>query len=375
MKICRITTTFLREEAPGAGLPSFNLTKYINEPTLVLTKKRNGTIVKSREGAKVIEISYFDPPLPQIPEKRNFLFRLYYMSVMLLKFIGNMVFFIKSIPHLIRYKPQIVHVHAIRPLLQGLFAKTFLSSKLVVSLHGSEVLKLKNNILFQRMLRFADLVLYVSKSMEELLFKILPQKKLVYFGNGVDLDMFKYDGKKRNQIVAVGRWRWQKGPQTMMEALQNTLADFKDYRAVICGDGPLLGNMKKEVKDTEIENRLKFSGTLPQKEVANLLKESKLLIMTSVSEGFPKVILEAIASQTPIVATDVGSCKEVVEGEVVGIVVKPGDVQGIKDAIFRILKNEQIWLSFFENCKRARNKYSWDSVAQRVYSAYKELTY
>ncbi len=373
MKICRVTKRYLREGVPGVALPSFYLTQYVREPTLVITGKETYAPAGGRDGVRVAEIAFPDAPFPERRCAKKLFYRWNYFRVLLVKAAGMAVFFLKSLPHVIRFRPDIMHVHAVAPLLQGLFAKYFLSSRCVVSIHGSELLHIKRSFFLRWLMRHPDLVLYVSRSMKDDLAQFVPAERLAYLGNGVDTSLFRYAGRKTKQIIAVGRWRWQKGPDCLMEALEDILAVFPDYRAVIVGDGPLRRRMEKRAHDAGLSERIYFAGTVHQEKLAGLLSESKLFLMSSVSEGFPKVLIESIACQTPVVVTDTGSCKEVAEGEKVGIAVETGNARALSGAAVKILRNETLWDEFFTQCRTARGHYTWNAVARRAHAAYTQV--
>jgi glycosyltransferase involved in cell wall biosynthesis len=100
----------------------------------------------------------------------------------------------------------------------------------------------------------------------------------------------------------------------------------------IVGDGPLRGAVEKMINETASKN-LVFLGYKPKAEVAKCLSASDVFVLPSEIEGFPLSILEAMAMNVAVVASDVGAVAEVIDSGTEGIVVAPGSVEEIVSAI------------------------------------------
>ncbi|GAJ10162.1 unnamed protein product, partial [marine sediment metagenome] len=118
-------------------------------------------------------------------------------------------------------------------------------------------------------------------------------------------------------------------------------------------------------------NKVEFLNRLTHEQVAVVLNESSIFVMSSVSEGFPKALVEAIACGTPVVATDVGSCREIVNG--VGFIVKPRDPREFKEAVNRLIENEGLRTDFSRNCQEVANRYEWKRTSEIVEKEYRRL--
>ena len=272
-----------------------------------------------------------------------------------------------------RFKPNIIHVHTPLPLLHGIFGKMFLGSKLVLTFHGTGFVRFESSEFLQQVVRrWVDVVFYVSKAMEGSLKELLPSKPLIYTPNGVELQQFQNKMRRRkNQLVAVGSLRWQKGYEYMINAVNEVFREHKDYVLLIIGTGVLEDQVKRQVESLDIENRVKFLGMQPRGKIVDFLNESNIFIMSSVTEGFPKALLEAIACGTPVVVTDVGSCKEMAQN--VGLVVGPGDAKALADAINRLINDSALWERFSTQGPKIAKEYDWKSVAQKVHGEYDKL--
>ncbi len=138
--------------------------------------------------------------------------------------------------------------------------------------------------------------------------------------------------------VAVGRLHRQKDHPTLLAALA-LLKGWKTLSplTLIVGDGPDRQRLEAQAKDLGLdEEHLRFLGT--RDDVPVLLGAADFLVMSSLWEGLPYVLLEAMAAGVPIVATDVGGNREVVEDRVTGRLVPPRDPARLAEALAEVLE-------------------------------------
>ncbi len=367
MKICRVSPTYPRNTNPGSGLVAYYLSKYGQGKTLFITRRRSGEPVKPEPNVVLKEVSY---PEFRMPANPNLLVK----AVLIMgKFVGYTIFLIRSVPDMIKFKPHIVHIHTPIPLLHGIFGKVFLRAKLALTLHGTDFFRLKSEKLLQWCIRrWVDTVFFVSKAMFEDLKRLMPRKHLVYAPNGVDMNRF-FDQKRRRkkQLIAVGSLKWQKGYEYLLQSVKEFFSEHPEYKLVIIGEGPLRKQLQNLADNLGIGDKLDFLKRLTHQQVAVVLNESSIFVMSSVSEGFPKALVEAIACGTPVVATDVGSCREIVNG--VGFIVKPRDSRELKEALTRLIENEGLRTDFSRKCQEVARHYNWRRTSEIVESEYRRL--
>jgi len=369
MRILRVSRTYPRSIMPGMGLPPYYLSKCIEAPTLLITKKLPGQPVSPPPHVTLKEISY---PEPTLPEKLSVFSKL---TIGVGKGLGYLIFLAKSLPCMWRFKPNIVHVHTPLPLLHGIFGKMFLGAKLVLTFHGTGFVRFESSAFLQWVVRrWVDAVFYVSKTMGGSLKELLPSTPLIYTPNGVELQQFHNKmWPRKNQLVAIGNLRWQKGYEYMLNAVNEVFREHEDYVLTIIGTGVLEDQLKRQVETLGMKDRVEFLGTQPRDRIADFLNESQIFVMSSVTEGFPKALLEAIACGTPVVVTDVGSCREMAQNA--GLVVMPRDVKALADAITRLINDSALWERFSSQGPKIAKEYDWSFVAQKVYGEYEKLLY
>jgi glycosyltransferase involved in cell wall biosynthesis len=140
------------------------------------------------------------------------------------------------------------------------------------------------------------------------------------------------------ELLTVGRFETEKNPLLLVRALAQL--DGKDpgrYRLVWVGRGPLEDDVRRLAAELGIEDRIDFRGYVPfGPGLLDLYRQAHAFVHVSLSEGVPKVLIEALASGTPIVATDVGGVGSALEGGRAGLLVPPEDVEALVSAVDRI---------------------------------------
>jgi glycosyltransferase involved in cell wall biosynthesis len=157
----------------------------------------------------------------------------------------------------------------------------------------------------------------------------------------------------------------------MIKAAAQLFSKFGDYRLVIIGDGPERATIEKEIADLGMGGQIHLLGNLSQQEIVKHLNESKLFVMSSLSEGLPKALLEACACGTPAVVTTACNAEGIIEE--VGIAVKPGESQALAEAVEAILTDDPQWSRLSENSLRIAERYRWDSISNEVLGLYQRL--
>jgi len=381
MKICRVSNSYPNEKRPGSGLVPYYLSKFIGEPTIYLTKKQDSEKKEIPKNVTLKEISYKEKATPYVirkslhaTENRKSYSKLWTL-IRFVKTLRGLVFLLKSLPVLISYKPEIVACHQSLTILQGIFAKYCLGSTFILHIHNnSEIVAMKNLWLLKILVQRADLIFCLTKKMGMELEAVLPSVagKIRYTSTGVNPVFFKDLGKKRkNQLLAIGYLRWQKGYTYLLEAVSRIFSQYPDYSLVIVGDGPEKEAIINRIEELGISDKVKLLGIVNRQRVMELLNESKIFIMPSLSEGLPKVLLEALSCGTPAVITTGCNADDIIQKR--GLLVKTRDPQALAEAIGKIIVNRELWHKLSKNASTIVKDYSWEKVAQRVYYNYKEF--
>ncbi len=148
-------------------------------------------------------------------------------------------------------------------------------------------------------------------------------------------------GKRRpgKRLLFVGRLAAVKGLPVLFEALAEVAKTHADTHLTLIGDGPERAALEAEAVRLGLAQRVSFVGYKSQDEVAKYLHEADLFVLPSFAEGVPVVLMEALASGLPVIATTVGGVGELVEHSKSGLLLPPGDEVALAAALAELLED------------------------------------
>lgn len=142
-------------------------------------------------------------------------------------------------------------------------------------------------------------------------------------------------------IVFLGRLGSRKGLNELLQALADTPLRDREWRATLAGDGDV-DTYRARATKLGLDGRIVFPGWVSPEAVQGLLDDAHVLVLPSYAEGLPMSVLEAFAAGVPVVCTPVGGLPEVVVDGGNGLLVPPGDVKSLGNAILRLLEDESL---------------------------------
>ena len=169
------------------------------------------------------------------------------------------------------------------------------------------------------------------------------QARIEVIENGVDLSRYRLVRDRgalkarlglaagRRHIVTIARLHPVKDHRTLLQAFSAVAAAIQDVDLLLVGDGPLRGELEQLARSLGLADRVRFLGV--RDDVADLLAVADMFALTSVSEAASITLLEAMASQVPVVVTDVGGNPEIVRHGIDGLLAPRGDAPAIAAAI------------------------------------------
>lgn len=291
---------------------------------------------------------------------------------------------------------DIVHTHTWYGHFAGFLAKKLYNIPFVATSHSLEPLRpwkvdqLGNAYeistwIEKIALENADKLVAVSKMMKKDLLKYfnVKEENIVVIHNGIDLNKWQHTPisnalKKQYEIkddyiLFVGRPTPQKGMEYLIDA-----ADFIDQSVQIVFAA--VGSDTKDYEDRMTEkvqtkkNILWIHKLLKEEEYVQLYSSAKVFVCPSIYEPFGIINLEAMATQTPVVATKVGGILEVVGHNETGLLVEPANPKQIADAVNELLKNENKRKTFgLAGRKRVEQYFSWEKIAIQTKELYESL--
>jgi len=379
MKICRIGT-YPYEATPGAGLFPYFLTRYIPEPCLYITYWLPGARLEPPEHAEVTAIKVNNVATTGAMrtiflaggKEGDWREKLSAMGRLISK-VREIPFYLKAVPALLRFKPDLICVHFLKNSILGLIGKYALGARFVYYSHNvSEPMLLRHLAPLRWVLRQADLIYAVSPGLADEMARVIPAEKIRVTSTGVDLGVFREQNRpRRKRLLAIGRLKWKKGYRYLLEAMPDILAQHPDYVLTIVGDGEERAAIEAQVQALGLQDHVELLGQVPQDEIVTLLNESRLFVMASLAEGLPKALLEALACGTPVVVTRACHATDIVQGA--GLEVPSADSRALAGAVNRLLSDQDLWQQCAANARSRVLGYSWEAIAAQNYREYQRL--
>ena len=234
---------------------------------------------------------------------------------------------------------------------------------LVVESHGDfeESLFLQRRVAFERLYRLvmhhaarfcllhADLLRAVSNSTKEQLERQSPGKPIVRFPAWTDIEVFlrvDISGGKNfsKDILYAGGLTPLKGIHHLINAFACVAKEFPQARLALVGheeNKDYAAELKRQVQKLALDKRVQFMGAMPQAQLATWMRKACVFVLPSASEGLGRVVIEAMATGTPVIGSNVGGIPEIVEDGSTGFLVPPGDQKALAEKIRWILNNPE----------------------------------
>jgi glycosyltransferase involved in cell wall biosynthesis len=208
----------------------------------------------------------------------------------------------------------------------------------------------------------------------------IPSRKIEVIPNAVEVRLFSERAKKHFEIdgepivLSIHRLEWEKATENLLIAFRNILPRFPRAKLVIVGTGPREYFLKKLTAKLGIERSVIFTGYISGDQIRSLYQQATLFVLPSRKEIFPIVLLEAMASNCPVLATRVGAIPELIKNGVNGLLVKPDNINQLIEAILLILEDPKKARDMARRAyEEMRTKYDWSITVDRILKVYESL--
>ena len=342
--------------------------------TEVATLELSRELAKNKKN-KIYIITSHHRELKKLKEK----FKLYPIKVLNLPKFKVISYIIKTTNIIKKINPNVVYCQS---TLSGVAA--FFSKKpYVVYCRGSDIYltgKIKNKI-NKFVLKRAEKVIALTKNMQKKIKKDYKIDSIVIY-NGIDISKYKLNKaelKKRFKlkdekvIIYIGTLKKVKGVEYLIKSFKNINKKFQNTKLWIIGDGSERRNLEALTKKLNLQNKITFFGKKSNDKIPKYAIASDILVLPSLSEGFPMAILEAMASGLPIVASNVTGVSEIIKDKINGFLVKPKNSKEIAEKVSIILKNKNLQSRFRKNNLKEVKKYSWKKTGNQLEKVYKQI--
>lgn len=277
-------------------------------------------------------------------------------------------------------KPDIINTHS--EVITGylVFASIGSTAKIVQTIHNTIIeYNYLQRIFIKHMIN--KFIAISVKTQEVISFELNILKKdvpIIY--NGICLERFQKQIRnirpEVKKIICIGRLVPQKDHKTLLDAYKLLIKRLNSESLnipilYIVGDGNLKNNLLSQTKALGITEFVKFLGV--RNDIPELLYESDILVMASRWEGLSIALLEASATGIPVVATDVGSNKEIVEDGVSGFLVPSEDPSKFADAVYSVIISKELRENFSHRAIQIANSFTIEETVKKYTKLYQEI--
>ena len=328
------------------------------------------------------------------------------LNITMIRSFFNLI--IELINNLVRYKPSIVYYYVTATILGWIckdiwviiISKLF-GAKVVIHMRAGHFRTNYNHsfYLFRRIIKWvigkADLALCQSKSLESQFKNLINSNKIKSIHNMIELDRYYNENFKdydSNIILFIGHLSHAKGYCDVLLAIPKVVKHFPNTKFYFAGTkiknekNVFYNEITKEkisfidpekVYETVIKNKYeknyKYLGNIDQEQKITILRRANLFILPSYSEGFSMSILESLVSCKPIITTEVGVSKDIIQNNYNGLIIPPGNVKEIENSIIYLLQNTHVRDQISDNNSIDRNKYSTSNLVKKYTRIFESL--
>ena len=300
--------------------------------------------------------------------------------------------FFKCIKICRQWKPDIIHAHWPFPHAYiALGAAKLFHIPLVLNFHGAELLLIRKKKWIKPLLKFAigqAQSIFANSSFTAGKIKAIRDVNVEWSPYGTTLDERRETRDEREgsglaphpvngkfKVLFVGRHIERKGIRYLIEAAKYLPQDKFEIR--IIGEGDLTGQLKQQAAQYP---HVLFTGKLPAAELAREYREANVFVLPAIvdhkgdTEGLGVVLIEAMESGLPVIASDVGGIPDVVVDNVSGLLVPEKSPVALADAIKRLAEDPQLTVQLLEGARnRIAEHFTWDNITRRQIEIYENL--
>jgi glycosyltransferase involved in cell wall biosynthesis len=278
-------------------------------------------------------------------------------------------------------KPDILHLHSPRATFIGFIATklAFHKATVMVTAHGWIPDRLRMRYLYEKLFVYAvkrcDKIIAVSGQVKELLVRHdIKSEKILVNHNGIHIMPSIHPAQpdpKIRKFVFLGRFIEEKGIRDLLHAIEYLeQSRFHTFSVDLYGEGPMLEYIIQTIKEKRL-NSVKLHGFVPPDDVLACINNYDVFLISSVQEGFPYTLLEALSAGVMVISTDVGGIKEALTDGGNGYLVRSKDPMALAQAMKKAieLSNEELY-EFKERAKLSSYHFSVEKMTVKLAAEY-----
>ncbi len=280
-----------------------------------------------------------------------------------------------------RFKPNLVHIHFLFPMgLVGIYLKLRFKVPVIISCHGTDIILLPERsrflkLLARSLLKMADIITLPANHMLNFVYESCRAKAKI-IPMGVNTSMFSGSQKRDDIIISTRSFYPIYNIETLLKAFSEINKRFPQYKLVLAGDGPLKNNLETLSKSLNISGNTYFAGALEHDELAKRLSCAKIFVSTSLSDGAPVSLMEALSAELLPVVSDIPANREWISDGVNGFLFEPGNpIELAKKLEAAIIGYDSYKNTLSKNRKLIENNADWEIIVERFLAIYRSIIY
>ena len=261
------------------------------------------------------------------------------------------------------------------------FGQLYIREKRIALLHHlfGEVIFMETNPIFGSYVYLSEKlipkfyqnipIVVVSKSTKfDLIGRGVPKRCIEVIYNGVDLNRYRMTKNIYDEptVVVLGRMKKYKRMDILIDTLPEVINGIPNIRVLFIGTGDYLPQLKRNVKDKELNKSIEFKGFVSEVEKVEILSRSWVSVSTSPKEGWGLTSIESQASGTPSIVPDSPGLRETVKDGETGYIYPYGKKEALSAILTDLLKDKKKVLSMGNKARIWASNFSWDKSAERM---------
>jgi len=282
---------------------------------------------------------------------------------------------------------KIIHIHGAsygsfyRKFIVFIIGKYLFRKKIIYHIHGGcyHLFYKGSNFLSKRLIKnflsHADVIICLSNSWIEFYETTFKTKRIIILPNIIDYPLTgeSSGGKDLITFLFLGLICKEKGIFDLIEVIAGNKEHFRYRIKLLIGGNGEVRHLKNLIEKYHIEDMVEFLGWISSNEKANVLNSCDVYILPSYNEGLPISILESMSYGKAIISTKVGGIPEIVKDKVNGILINPGDLKQIEDALNSFLEDPELIKNYGAASLNMVQKYLPESVITELEGIYNSL--
>jgi glycosyltransferase involved in cell wall biosynthesis len=303
--------------------------------------------------------------------------------------LHKVLFFIKSLIHLINQfikgNVELVHLHMtergdiVRTMLIILVCQAF-HKPFILHAHGAEfhtffeALPRIYRTLISRAFQKADFLITLSQSWKHYYTDNcnLQPEKVIVVRNPVEIPPLplKQKGCETTVILSLGRVGKRKGSFDLIKAFSQLPTQARQSsKLVLAGDGDLK-EAEALIESLNLKDNVSLTGWLDSQQRNQLLEQADIFVLPSYNEGLPLALLEAMAWSLSVITTPVGGIPEVITDQVNGLLIQPGDIEGLSLALSKLISNAELRNTLGEHARKSVQPFDVADYTKSIQNLY-----